>query len=159
MDPGTTGNCFGPGLPLLTHFHFISSPPALSYVRSTLYLLEFPANLVITGSLQKSTVITKLHQNGLLAQITLTLPQLGSLWEADRVWHSSLEPALCGTGSPSPPWHGTGTQAPGTEAGVRQTEKHSALPRELSKAEVGNLSALWSIFHPMWKMEFRGSTL
>ena len=84
MDPGTTGNCFSPGLPLLTHFHFISSPPALSYVRSILYLLEFPANLVITGSLPKNTVITMLNQTRLLAQITLALPHSASLCAEDK---------------------------------------------------------------------------
>lgn len=94
MDPGTTGNYFSPGLPLLTHFHFISSPSPVIWqqhmiIYYRLWLLEFPANLVITGILQEHTVITMRDETSPVAQTALTQPCSGSLCEEDGVWHKT----------------------------------------------------------------------
>lgn len=83
-----------------------------------LHLLEFPAHLVITGSLQENAVITTLNQTRRLAQITLRLSHPGALWGRRGLAQPSgarmgarASAASCGTGTPAPLRHGVAIRA------------------------------------------------
>lgn len=123
-----------------------------------LWLLQFPANLVITGILQEHRVITMRDEISPVAQTALTRPCSGSLFEEDGVWHKTSPKKLLqsspeakqaqGIHSPSLPLQGAGQRG-----GFRQT-----FPSQESKEGPRDGKTLWIIFQNIWYMDHLENT-
>lgn len=140
----------------------LPQPCHMSGAYYILYLLEFPARLVITSSLQKNAVITMLNQTRRLAQITPRLPHPGPLGGRRGLVQPSgarvgtrASAAPCGTGTPARRGHlGTKRQvlgkpsiqlSPGKRA--RQKRWGTCPPHEASFLTWGRKMDSWENLH------------